>query len=201
MGPRLGAHLSVAGGLVRAVERALVHDCDAFQIFTRNANQWRSRILPPSEIREFRARLRTSRLWPVVSHASYLINLASQRAEGYCHASGARSVSRARRMLAFAMPSHITRSEVVAIAALARLELEDSELDLFARQLSDILAYATEVQQVDTTGVPPTATVASRHAGDRPDEVGPSLTREDALMNAPEAALEAGLFKVPRVLG
>jgi deoxyribonuclease-4 len=40
---RLGAHVSVAGGLPRAVERAVVHSADAFQIFSKNANQWRGR--------------------------------------------------------------------------------------------------------------------------------------------------------------
>lgn len=76
-GPRLGAHMSVAGGLPRAVERAVVHGCDALQIFAKNANQWRGRPLPPDEIREFRARVRAAGIGPVVSHASYLINLAT----------------------------------------------------------------------------------------------------------------------------
>jgi deoxyribonuclease IV len=75
--PRLGAHMSVAGGLPRAVERAVVHRCDALQIFTKNASQWRGRPLPPEEIREFRARVEAAALGPVVSHASYLINLAT----------------------------------------------------------------------------------------------------------------------------
>jgi deoxyribonuclease IV len=75
--PRLGAHMSVAGGLPRAVDRAIVHGCDALQIFAKNANQWRGRILPPDEIREFRAKIAASGIHPVVSHASYLINLAS----------------------------------------------------------------------------------------------------------------------------
>ena len=75
--PRLGAHMSVAGGLPRAVERAIVHQCEAFQIFTKNASQWRGRPLGREEIREFRARVRAARLRPVVSHASYLINLAT----------------------------------------------------------------------------------------------------------------------------
>ena len=75
--PRLGAHMSVAGGLPRAVDRAILHGCEAFQIFTKNASQWRGRILPPPEIREFRAKVRAARLRPVVSHASYLINLAT----------------------------------------------------------------------------------------------------------------------------
>jgi len=75
--PRFGAHMSVAGGLPRAVERAVAHRCEALQIFAKNANQWRGRILPREEIREFRARVRAARIGPVVSHASYLINLAA----------------------------------------------------------------------------------------------------------------------------
>jgi len=69
--------MSVAGGLPRAVERAVAHRCDAFQIFSKNANQWRGRPLPPEEIHEFRARLAALGAPPVVSHASYLINLAT----------------------------------------------------------------------------------------------------------------------------
>jgi deoxyribonuclease IV len=77
--PRLGAHMSVAGGLPRAVERAVVHRCEALQIFAKNANQWRGRPIPREEVREFRARIKASGIAPVVSHASYLINLATTR--------------------------------------------------------------------------------------------------------------------------
>jgi deoxyribonuclease-4 len=69
--------MSVAGGLPLAVERAVLHRCDAFQIFAKNANRWRGRAVPPEEIRDFRFKLRASGLGPVVSHASYLINLAT----------------------------------------------------------------------------------------------------------------------------
>ena len=72
--------MSVAGGLPRAVERAIVHRCEAFQIFAKNANQWRGRALPREEIREFRAKVKASGIRPVVSHASYLINLATTSA-------------------------------------------------------------------------------------------------------------------------
>jgi deoxyribonuclease IV len=75
--PRLGAHMSVAGGLPRAVERAIVHRCAALQIFSKNASQWKGRPLPAAEIREFRGRVKASGIAPVVSHASYLINLAT----------------------------------------------------------------------------------------------------------------------------
>jgi aspartyl-tRNA(Asn)/glutamyl-tRNA(Gln) amidotransferase subunit C len=99
------------------------------------------------------------------------------------------------------MPAGFTRDQVAAIAALANLELDPVETDLFARQLGDILAYADQLLQIDTTGVPPTSSVMTRHGADRPDEVRPSLDREDALANAPDAADEAGLFRVPRVIG
>ena len=69
--------MSVAGGLPRAVERAVVHRCEALQIFTKNASQWRGRELPAAEIREFRARVTAAKIGPVVSHGSYLINLAT----------------------------------------------------------------------------------------------------------------------------
>jgi aspartyl-tRNA(Asn)/glutamyl-tRNA(Gln) amidotransferase subunit C len=89
---------------------------------------------------------------------------------------------------------------MAGIAALANLELTEEELDLFARQLGEILAYAEQVQQVDTSGIAPTAAVVTRHAADRDDVVRPSLPVEEALANAPDPALDAGLFKVPRVL-
>jgi deoxyribonuclease-4 len=69
--------MSVAGGLPRAVERAVVHRCEALQVFAKNASQWRGRIIPDEEIREFRTKVKASGIWPVVSHASYLINLAT----------------------------------------------------------------------------------------------------------------------------
>lgn len=69
--------MSVAGGLPRAVERGIVHGCDAMQIFAKNASQWRGRQLPPEEVRAFRRMVNASGIKPVVSHASYLINLAS----------------------------------------------------------------------------------------------------------------------------
>jgi deoxyribonuclease IV len=69
--------MSVAGGVSKAVERAVVHGCEALQIFTKNANQWRAKPLDQSEIRLFRQRIEQTGITPVVSHASYLINLAT----------------------------------------------------------------------------------------------------------------------------
>src|SRR5512142_85010 len=75
---RIGAHMSIAGGLPRAVERAVLHGCEALQIFSKSANQWRARPLPGSEIADFRAALARSGISPAVAHASYLINLATR---------------------------------------------------------------------------------------------------------------------------
>ena len=105
------------------------------------------------------------------------------------------------------MPAEFTRAEVVAIATLANLELDENEIEMFARQLGEILAYADEVQQVDTRGITPTAGVLTRYPAVRPDEVQPSLDAREALANAPDPAYTpdtrppAGLFKVPRVIG
>jgi aspartyl-tRNA(Asn)/glutamyl-tRNA(Gln) amidotransferase subunit C len=98
------------------------------------------------------------------------------------------------------MPSSLSRGEVLRIAALARLELTAEEADLFTRQLADILGYVEQIRELDTTGVPPTSHVMNQPI-DRPDEPWPTLPREEALANAPEAAQQAGLFKVPRVFG
>ena len=75
--PRLGAHLSIAGGLPRAVDRAEASGCQALQIFTKSAGQWRARDLPPEEIALFKRRVRQTKIRPVVAHNSYLINLAA----------------------------------------------------------------------------------------------------------------------------
>ena len=99
------------------------------------------------------------------------------------------------------MSFRFTAAEVEAIATLACIELEPAEIELFARQLGDILGYAREVQAVDTTGVAPTAYVVAPGESERADLVRPSLDRTSTLRNAPEAAHDAGLFKVPRVIG
>ena len=75
--PRLGAHLSIGGGLYRAVDRAVASRCEALQIFTKSAGQWRARVLPEDEIVLFRRRVAETGITPVVAHNSYLINIAA----------------------------------------------------------------------------------------------------------------------------
>lgn len=74
---RIGAHMSIAGGVANAVDRAAAHGCEALQIFTKNASQWRAKPLEPADVRAFRRRVDETGIRPVVSHASYLINLAT----------------------------------------------------------------------------------------------------------------------------
>jgi deoxyribonuclease-4 len=77
MKPLLGAHLSIAGGLHRALLRGQALHCSTIQIFTKNSNQWKSRVLLPEEVREFRETRARTGIHPVISHGSYLVNLAS----------------------------------------------------------------------------------------------------------------------------
>ena len=96
--------------------------------------------------------------------------------------------------------SNLSRQDVQRIADLARLELTAEELDLFTRQLGDILSYVEQIRALDTTGVVPTSQLLNRPV-DRDDAPAATLSRPELLGNAPDAALEAGLFKVPRVIG
>jgi deoxyribonuclease-4 len=75
-GRRLGAHLPLAAGMVKAVDRAAEIGADALQIFSDNPTAWRRRAAPPAELPAFRARLEAHDIRPVAIHASYLINLA-----------------------------------------------------------------------------------------------------------------------------
>ena len=97
------------------------------------------------------------------------------------------------------MSDILTSADVERIATLARLELTPDETARFAQQLTAILAYADQVQQVDTSSVAEPAAAADSRMRD--DDLVPSLDRDVILSQAPAADRAAGLFKVPRVLG
>jgi aspartyl-tRNA(Asn)/glutamyl-tRNA(Gln) amidotransferase subunit C len=101
------------------------------------------------------------------------------------------------------MPSSFSRADVTRIAALARLQLTDTELDVFARQLSGILEYAERIQDVQTAGIPAYASTVPRTSGDalRDDVPVASLSIDDALGNAPQGDRASGTFVVPKVIG
>ena len=92
----------------------------------------------------------------------------------------------------------LTREQVVHVAELARLALNEEELALYQGQLSAVLAYAERLQTLDTDAIPPTATVLPTRNIMRSDEPCPSMAREYILANAPEA--EDGCFRVQAVL-
>lgn len=77
--PLLGAHMSIAGGFDRAVERAAAAGCDVVQLFTKSTGQWRSRPIQPDEGARFQEALARLGVRHPLVHASYLINLASPR--------------------------------------------------------------------------------------------------------------------------
>ena len=79
--PRLGAHMSIAGGVQQALLRGKQAGCEAIQIFSKNSNQWKAAALSAEEIHHFRATGRELGIDPAMVHASYLINLASPEAE------------------------------------------------------------------------------------------------------------------------
>lgn len=75
--PLFGAHMSIAGGYYKAVERAHEAGCDCVQIFTKNNNQWRAKEITDEDSHRFRSTLEKLQIAHPLSHASYLINLAS----------------------------------------------------------------------------------------------------------------------------
>ncbi len=94
----------------------------------------------------------------------------------------------------------LKKQEIEHIANLARLDLSDKELELYGGQLSDVLSYIDQLQEVDTSGVEPTAQVTGLENVLREDKVNVWDKKEqaDALNQAP--SLEDGQIKVRRVL-
>ena len=74
---RVGVHVSIAGGIDRAAERAARIGCEAFQVFVKSNRQWAARALEEGEADRFRRRCDEHGLGPAFAHASYLLNLAS----------------------------------------------------------------------------------------------------------------------------
>ncbi len=99
------------------------------------------------------------------------------------------------------MAHDFTSDDLTRVAELARIDLTSDEQALFARQLAEFLAYARQVQEVETHGVVPTSHPTGASSPLRADATHDSLPRDAALAGAPDADASVGLFKVPRVLG
>jgi deoxyribonuclease-4 len=130
---RIGAHMSVAGGVSKAVDRAEAHGCEALQIFTKNGNRWLGPPLDPVEVARFRARLEETGIRPAVSHASYLINLAT-------------AVETLRRQSMAAFIDEIDRADALGLLGVVihpgtcTSGSEDDGLRLIAEAIRDALA-------------------------------------------------------------
>jgi aspartyl-tRNA(Asn)/glutamyl-tRNA(Gln) amidotransferase subunit C len=92
----------------------------------------------------------------------------------------------------------ITKDQVLYVADLARLDLDDASIDKFAGQIGTILDYVDKLNEVDTEGIRPTSHAISLTNAFREDEPNEHLERDQALANAPE--IEDGSFIVPKII-
>ncbi len=92
----------------------------------------------------------------------------------------------------------ISKEEVARVAHLARLEIEESDLERFAGQLTDILQYMDILNEVDTSGIDPLYSPVEHATPYREDEVRQDWSREDVLRNAPRS--DGEYFLVPKVV-
>jgi deoxyribonuclease-4 len=129
----LGAHMSIGGGVHRAIERARSIDCTAAQMFVKNNMQWFARPLTREEIRAFRNHVQRGELWSIFAHANYLINLAATNPQ--FHANSLR-----------ALAEELTRADQLELPFLvlhpgAHLGAgEDAGLEKIAKSIDRVLA-------------------------------------------------------------
>jgi aspartyl-tRNA(Asn)/glutamyl-tRNA(Gln) amidotransferase subunit C len=92
----------------------------------------------------------------------------------------------------------ISRSEVEHVSRLARLALDDAELDALTGDMDAILAYVEQLNELETEGIVPTAHAVPMENAFRKDEARDSFTPEQALRNAPDPHKNG--FRVPKVI-
>ena len=97
------------------------------------------------------------------------------------------------------MSPRLTRDDVAHVARLARLRLDDAELDEFTEQLANVLAHAEDIERLDADDVEPTAHPLPLRNVFRDDVVRASVDRDEVLAAAPAA--QDGQFRVPPILG
>ncbi len=92
----------------------------------------------------------------------------------------------------------ISKEEVNRVANLSKLSFDDSELELFTKQMGKIIEMVEELENVDTTGVPFTSNVTSETTVLREDVVIKAETRDELMKNVPES--KDGFIKVPAIM-
>ncbi len=93
----------------------------------------------------------------------------------------------------------ISEADVRHVAILARLALSDEQVSRLKEEMNSILGHMDQMQSLDLEGVEPTSHSIPLRNATRPDVVKPGLSRDLALMNAPQA--ENGAFVIPRIVG
>ena len=92
----------------------------------------------------------------------------------------------------------ITSDEIKKLAALSKLSIANDEMEKYSQELSDILDYVSQLENVDTRNVEPLLNVLDQVNDSKPDEPQPSITQKLALKNAPKVSGE--FFQVPEVI-
>ena len=92
----------------------------------------------------------------------------------------------------------ITSKDVLKVAKLARLELPESEVELYTNQLEKILGYVAQLEKVETLDVEPTTRAVEVVNVVREDKVDQTTVREEMLEQAPQR--EGDFFRVPKIL-
>ncbi|MCS5420589.1 MULTISPECIES: Asp-tRNA(Asn)/Glu-tRNA(Gln) amidotransferase subunit GatC [Psychrilyobacter] len=93
----------------------------------------------------------------------------------------------------------LTREEVLKVAKLSMLEFKESEVVVLQNELNDILEFVSKLDEADVEGIEPMTQVNDIYNSFREDVITESLTREEAVKNAPEEI--EGTFAVPRTVG
>ena len=92
----------------------------------------------------------------------------------------------------------VSKEEVIRIARLADLNLDEKDIDRFSHDITDILEFAEIVNNIDTSKMKETIGINGEYNVFRKDEIKKSLSKEDALKNAPSQ--DEGMFRIPKVI-
>lgn len=92
----------------------------------------------------------------------------------------------------------ISKEEVIHIAKLSDINLTEKEIEMYQKDMQDILAMANQINEVKTDDIVETVGINGRYNVFRKDEVKPSMSKEELLKNAPSQ--EEGMFRIPKVI-
>ncbi len=92
----------------------------------------------------------------------------------------------------------ISKDEVRHVARLARLQLDESQIQEMSETLSEILTYMGKLNEVDTSNISPTSHIVKMDTVFREDEAKESLALDEALQNAPDRA--GPFYRVPKII-